>query len=56
MNRLSCIRAKEWVKFGNPVKQAMLGDILVFDRKNGGHVGHMWVKIAIIITYWRQPI
>lgn len=34
-----CIRAKEWVKFGNPVKQAMLGDILVFDRHKGGHVG-----------------
>jgi uncharacterized protein (TIGR02594 family) len=34
-----CIRALEWLKFGRAVKQAMLGDILVFNRKGGGHVG-----------------
>jgi len=34
-----CIRAKEWMNFGKPVSNAMLGDILVFDRKGGGHVG-----------------
>jgi len=34
-----CIRAKEWLDFGKPVSNAMLGDILVFERKGGGHVG-----------------
>ncbi len=34
-----CIRAKEWLKFGNAVKLPMLGDICVFERKGGGHVG-----------------
>ncbi len=34
-----CIRAKEWVKFGNNAESAMLGDVLVFERKGGGHVG-----------------
>ena len=34
-----CVRAKEWVKFGTPQKTAMLGDVLVFNRSRGGHVG-----------------
>jgi uncharacterized protein (TIGR02594 family) len=34
-----CIRAKEWLKFGRGVRVAMLGDILVFERRGGGHVG-----------------
>lgn len=32
-------RAKSWLKFGNPVLTPMLGDVLVFARKGGGHVG-----------------
>lgn len=34
-----CIRAKEWLKFGSAQKVPMLGDILVFNRAGGGHVG-----------------
>jgi uncharacterized protein (TIGR02594 family) len=34
-----CIRAKEWLKFGNLARTPMLGDVLVFERKGGGHVG-----------------
>jgi len=33
------VRAGEWSKFGNPVNEPMLGDILVFQRTGGGHVG-----------------
>lgn len=33
------VRALSWSNFGNSVKQPMLGDILVFTRKGGGHVG-----------------
>lgn len=33
------LRAKAWGLFGQEVKQAMLGDILVFIREGGGHVG-----------------
>ncbi|MBN8668780.1 MAG: TIGR02594 family protein [Chitinophagales bacterium] len=31
--------ALNWQHFGRPVKDAMLGDVLVFRRKSGGHVG-----------------
>lgn len=31
--------ARNWAKFGNVQKSAALGDILVFSRGNGGHVG-----------------
>jgi uncharacterized protein (TIGR02594 family) len=31
--------ALNWAKFGEPAKPAMLGDILVFERPGGGHVG-----------------
>lgn len=31
--------AKNWAKFGQKVDRAMLGDVLVFNRKGGGHVG-----------------
>ena len=34
-----CVRAKEWVKFGWASETPMFGDILVFIRKGGGHVG-----------------
>lgn len=30
--------ARNWLKFGTPVKTAMLGDVLVFERGSGGHV------------------
>lgn len=33
------VRASEWAKFGMPVKVPMLGDVLVFTRQGGGHVG-----------------
>ena len=31
--------AQNWLKFGNAAGKAMLGDVLVFGRKGGGHVG-----------------
>lgn len=31
--------ARDWVNFGTKQKEAMLGDILVFTRDSGGHVG-----------------
>lgn len=31
--------AKDWLNFGTPVKIAGLGDILIFGRDGGGHVG-----------------
>lgn len=34
-----CIRAKEWAKFGSYSKVPKFLDVLVFDRKGGGHVG-----------------
>lgn len=34
-----CLRALSWADFGTKVEQAMLGDILVFKRTGGGHVG-----------------
>lgn len=33
------LRAMAWQNFGKPAKVAMLGDILVFKRDGGGHVG-----------------
>ncbi len=34
-----CVRASEWLKFGTAVSVPMLGDILVFKRDGGFHVG-----------------
>lgn len=34
-----CLRALAWASFGTPVPVAMLGDVLVFKRTGGGHVG-----------------
>lgn len=34
-----CVRAKEWLGFGVSVEAPALGDVLVFDRRGGGHVG-----------------
>ena len=31
--------ARNWTKFGEPVLEAALGDVLVFSRNSGGHVG-----------------
>lgn len=33
------VRAKAWLDFGVEVDTPVLGDVLVFDRKGGGHVG-----------------
>ncbi|UOR07144.1 TIGR02594 family protein [Hymenobacter aerilatus] len=33
------LRAKQWLKWGNPVPEPMLGDVVVFTRVGGGHVG-----------------
>ena len=33
------LRAKSWVEFGTEQTIAMLGDVLVFSRDGGGHVG-----------------
>lgn len=33
------VRAKAWADWGNPAPRAALGDVLVFDRAGGGHVG-----------------
>ncbi|MCC7304776.1 MAG: TIGR02594 family protein [Alphaproteobacteria bacterium] len=32
-------RALAWASFGTEVKEPMLGDVLVFNRQGGGHVG-----------------
>lgn len=36
-----CVRAREWEKFGNPIPvgQGLRGDVVVFTRAGGGHVG-----------------
>lgn len=34
-----CLRALSWANFGVSTSVAMLGDVLVFTRKGGGHVG-----------------
>ena len=31
--------ARNWLKWGKPVATPMLGDVLVFERGSGGHVG-----------------
>ncbi len=31
--------AANWARWGNPAERAMLGDVLVFRRNGGGHVG-----------------
>jgi len=33
------LRAKDWLNWGKPVPTPMLGDVVVFDRDGGGHVG-----------------
>jgi uncharacterized protein (TIGR02594 family) len=33
------LSALEWAKWGNPSDDPMLGDVLVFKRNGGGHVG-----------------
>ena len=33
------LMAMSWASFGKPARVAMLGDVLVFSRKGGGHVG-----------------
>lgn len=33
------LRALQWERFGTPVNIPMLGDILIFKRSGGGHVG-----------------
>ena len=33
------LAARAWVAFGHPVATAALGDVLVFKRQGGGHVG-----------------
>lgn len=33
------LAAKEWANWGEPVLTPMLGDVLVFTREGGGHVG-----------------
>jgi uncharacterized protein (TIGR02594 family) len=33
------LRARDWAEWGEPSKTASVGDILVFARKGGGHVG-----------------
>lgn len=33
------LSAREWVSWGKPAGQPMLGDVLVFQRSGGGHVG-----------------
>lgn len=33
------VRALSWVMFGTAVAAPMLGDVLIFTRKGGGHVG-----------------
>lgn len=35
---LNPLWAQNWLKFGNEAKTPMLGDVLVFGRKGGGHV------------------
>lgn len=39
MKSYDILRALKWVAFGTPVSEAMLGDVLVFRRPGGGHVG-----------------
>jgi uncharacterized protein (TIGR02594 family) len=36
---INCLGALSWRAFGMQVPVAMLGDVLVFTRKGGGHVG-----------------
>jgi uncharacterized protein (TIGR02594 family) len=33
------LRAKSFLKFGSPIEKPEFGDVLVFDRPGGGHVG-----------------
>lgn len=37
--RGNALWAQNWASWGNPVDAPMLGDVLVFTRRGGGHVG-----------------
>lgn len=37
--RGNALWARNWAAWGNPAEVAMLGDVLVFSRGSGGHVG-----------------
>jgi uncharacterized protein (TIGR02594 family) len=39
MTEWNILRALQWVAFGVAVKEPMLGDVLIFKREGGGHVG-----------------
>lgn len=39
MKSYDILRALKWTAFGTQVTEAMLGDVLVFKRPGGGHVG-----------------
>jgi uncharacterized protein (TIGR02594 family) len=39
MKSYDILRALQWENFGNKVSVPMLGDVLVFKREGGGHVG-----------------
>ena len=39
MKSFDILRALKWTAFGEPADEAMLGDVLVFKRPGGGHVG-----------------
>jgi uncharacterized protein (TIGR02594 family) len=39
MKSFDILRALKWAAFGTPVNEAMLGDVLIFKRPGGGHVG-----------------
>jgi uncharacterized protein (TIGR02594 family) len=41
-----CLRALSWAEWGNPVSTPMFGDVLVFKRKGGGHVGNYLAEDA----------
>lgn len=38
-DKYSILRALKWAEWGVPVTPAMFGDLLVFQREGGGHVG-----------------
>lgn len=39
MQNWNKLRALEWINFGTKVSEPMLGDVVVFKREGGGHVG-----------------
>lgn len=44
------VRALQWAKIGTPVAQPQVGDVLVFRRPGGGHVGFYEAEDAT--HYW----